>query len=57
MAAIAGRVVLGLLVAVLLGGAVLVLLAYYGDFSFDIEAVLVAVLGAAVVVFLWTRWR
>ena len=57
MAAIAGRVLLGLLVAVLLGGAVLVLLAYYGDFTFDIEAVLVAVLAAGVVVFLWTRWR
>ena len=56
-AAIAGRVLLGLLVAVLLGGAVLVLLAYYGDFTFDIEAVLVAVLAAGVVVFLWTRWR
>ena len=56
VAAIAGRVLLGLLVAVLLGGAVLVLLAYYGDFTFDIEAVLLAVLAAGVVVFLWTRW-
>ena len=57
VAAIAGRVLLGLLVAVLLGGAVLVLLAYYADLTFDIEAVLIAVLAAGAVVFLWTRWR
>ena len=57
VAAIAGRVLLGLLVAVLLGGAVLVLLAYYADLSFDIEAIFIAVLAAGVVVFLWTRWR
>jgi len=57
VAAIAGRVLLGLLVAVLLGGAVLVLLAFYADVSFDIEAVVIAILAAGVVVFLWTRWR
>ena len=57
VAAIAGRVLLGILVAVLLGGAVLVLLAYYADVSFDIEAVVIAILAAGVVVFLWTRWR
>ena len=57
VAAIAGRVLLGILVAVLLGGAVLLLLAYYADVSFDIEAVAIAVLIAGVVVFLWTRWR
>ncbi len=57
VAAIAGRVLLGVLAAVLLGGAVLVLLAYYGDVSFDVEAVVIAILAAGVVVFLWTRWR
>ena len=57
VAAIAGRVLLGLLAAVVLGGAVLVLLAYYGDVSFDIEAVVIAILVAGLVVFLWTRWR
>jgi hypothetical protein len=57
VAAVAGRVLLGVLVAVLLGGAVLVLLAFYADLSFDIEAVVIAVLAAGVVVFLWTRWR
>ena len=57
VAAIAGRVLLGFLVAVLLGVAALVLLAYYADLSFDIEAIVIAVLAAGVVVFLWTRWR
>ena len=57
VAAIAGRVLLGVLAAVVLGGAVLLLLAYYGDVSFDIEAVVIAILLAGVVVFLWTRWR
>ena len=57
VAAIAGRVLLGVLAAVVLGGAVLLLLAYYGDVSFDIEAVVIAILVAGVVVFLWTRWR
>ena len=57
MAAIAGRVLLGILVAVLLGAAVLLLLAYYGDVKFDIEAVVVVILIAGLVVFLWTRWR
>ena len=57
VAALAGRVLLGILAAVLLGGAVLVLLAYYADVSFDIEAVVVAILIAGVLVFLWTRWR
>src|SRR5262245_16687959 len=54
VAAIAGRVLLGILVAVLLGGAVLLLLAYYADVSFDIEAVAVAILIAGLLVFLWT---
>ena len=57
VAAIVGRVLLGVLVAVLLGGAVLVLLAFYTDVSFDVEAVVIAILAAGVVVFLWTRWR
>ena len=57
VAAIAGRVLLGILVAVLLGAAVLLLLAYYGDVKFDIEAVVVVILIAGLVVFLWTRWR
>ena len=57
VAAITGRILLGVLVAVLLGGAVLVLLAFYADVSFDVEAVAIAVLAAGVVVFLWTRWR
>jgi len=57
VAAIAGRLLLGILAAVLLGGAVLLLLAYYADASFDIEAVAIAILVAGVVVFLWTRWR
>jgi uncharacterized membrane protein YeaQ/YmgE (transglycosylase-associated protein family) len=54
---IAGRVLLGLVVAVLLAGAVLVILAFYADASFDVEAVVLAILGAAALVFLWTRWR
>ena len=57
MAAIAGRVLLGILAAVLLGGAVLLLLAYYADVTFDIEAVVIAILIAGLLVFLWTRWR
>lgn len=57
VAAIAGRVLLGVLAAVLLGGAVLVLLAFYADLSFDVEAVIVAIVVAGVAVFLWTRWR
>ena len=57
MAAIAGRVLLGIVAAVLLGGAVLLLLAYYADVKFDIEAVVIAFLVAGVLVFLWTRWR
>ena len=57
VAAIAARVLLGVVGAVLLGGAVLVLLAYYADVSFDIEAVVVAIVIAGLVVFLWTRWR
>jgi hypothetical protein len=57
VASIAGRVLLGVVAAVLLGGAVLLLLAYYGDFSFDIEAVLIAIVVAGVGVFFWTRWR
>lgn len=57
VAGIAGRVVLGIIAAVVLAAAVLVLLAYYGDFHFDIEGIVVALLGAGVLVFLWTRWR
>ena len=54
---IAGRVLLGLFVAVVLAGAVLVILAFYADLSFDVEAAGLAILGAAAVVYLWTRWR
>ena len=57
VAAIAGRVLLGIVAAVLLGGAVLLLLAYYADVKFDIEAVVIAFLVAGLLVFLWTRWR
>jgi hypothetical protein len=57
VAAIAGRVLLGILAAVLLGAVVLLLLAYYADFSFDLEELVIAVLAAGLVVFLWTRWR
>jgi hypothetical protein len=57
VAAIAGRVLLGILAAVFIGGAALILLAYYGDFEFDIEAVVIALLAAGVLVLLWSRWR
>lgn len=53
----AGRWLLGFVVAVLVAGAVLVLLAYYGDMAFDVEAVALAIAGAGVLVYLWTRWR
>jgi hypothetical protein len=54
---VAWRILVGFVVAVLLAGAVLVILAYYADLKFDVEAVALAILGAGVVVFLWTRWR
>lgn len=54
---VVARVLAGLVVAVLLAAAVLVILAYYGDLSFDVEAVVIAILAAAILVFLWTRWR
>ena len=54
---IAWRILLGFVVAVVLAGAVLVILAYYADMKFDVEAVALAILGAGVLVFLWTRWR
>ena len=57
VARIAGRVLLGLLAAVLLAGAVLVILAFYAEATFDVEAVTIAILGAALLVFLWARWR
>ena len=57
VAGIAGRVLLRIAAAVVLGGAVLVLLAYYGGFHFDVTAIVMALLGAGVLVFLWTRWR
>ena len=57
IAGIAGRVLLGLVIAVLLAGAVLVILAFYADASFDVEAVGLAIVAMAVLVFLWTRWR
>ena len=56
-AAVAGRVLLGIVVAALLGAVVLLVLAYYVDLSFGLEALLVAFVAAGVVVFLWTRWR
>jgi uncharacterized membrane protein YeaQ/YmgE (transglycosylase-associated protein family) len=57
VAAIVGRALLGVVVAVLLASAILLLLAYYADFSFNLQALVIAVLAAGVVVFLWTRWR
>jgi hypothetical protein len=54
---VAWRILLGFVVAVLIAGAVLVILAYYADLTFDVEAVALAILGAGVLVFLWTRWR
>jgi hypothetical protein len=54
---VAWRILLGFVVAVLIAGAVLVILAYYADLKFDVEAVALAILGAGVLVFLWTRWR
>ncbi|MFM8304499.1 MAG: hypothetical protein ACKOA9_09410 [Actinomycetota bacterium] len=57
VAGVAGRWLLGFVVAVLVAGAVLVLLAYYGDMAFDVEAVALAIAGAGVLVYLWTRWR
>ena len=54
---VAGRVLLGLLVAVVLAGAVLVILAFYADMTFDVEEVILAIAAAGVLVFLWTRWR
>jgi hypothetical protein len=56
-AAVAGRVLLGIVVAALLGAVVLLVLAYYVDLSLGLEALLVAFVAAGVVVFLWTRWR
>ena len=57
VAAIAGRVLLGLLVAVLLGGAVLVLLAYYADFHSTSKPSSWRYWRRGSSVFLWTRWR
>jgi len=57
IAAVAGRVLLGLVVAILVAGAVLAILAYYADMAFDVEAVVIAVVAAGVLVYLWTRWR
>jgi uncharacterized membrane protein YeaQ/YmgE (transglycosylase-associated protein family) len=57
VAGIVGRILLGFVVAVLLAAAVLVLLAYYADLKFDVKEVVLAIVGAGVVVFLWTRWR
>ena len=57
IAAVAGRVLLGLVVAVLVAGAVLAILAYYADMAFDVEAVVIAIVAAGVLVYLWTRWR
>jgi hypothetical protein len=54
---VAWRILLGFVVAVLIAGAVLVILAYYADLEFDVEAAALAILGAGVLVFLWTRWR
>ena len=56
-AGIAGRVLLGVLAAMVLAGVILVLLAYYTDLTFDIEAIVVTIVLAGVVVFFWTRWR
>ena len=57
IAAVAGRVLLGLVVAILVAGAVLAILAYYADMAFDVEAVVIAIVAAGVLVYLWTRWR
>jgi hypothetical protein len=54
---IGGRILAGVAASAVLGGAVLVAIAYYAGVSFDVEAVGLAMLGAGVVVYLWTRWR
>lgn len=57
IAGIAGRVLLGVVAAVLIAGAVLVILAYYADLTFDVEEVGIGIVAAGVLVYLWTRWR
>lgn len=52
-----GRILLGVVAAVAVAGAALVVLAYYGDVTFDIEAVVIAVVAAGILVYLWVRWR
>ena len=54
---VAWRILLGFVVAVVLAGAVLVILAYYADMTFDVEAVALAIVGAGAIVFAWYRWR
>jgi uncharacterized membrane protein YeaQ/YmgE (transglycosylase-associated protein family) len=54
---VAWRILLGFVVAVLIAGAVLVILAYYADLKFDVKEVILAIVGAGVLVFAWTRWH
>lgn len=56
-AGIVGRVLLGLIVAVLVAGAVTAILAYYADMTFDVEGAVIAIVAAGILVYLWTRWR
>ena len=54
---IAWRILLGFVVAVVIAAAVLVILAYYADLKFDVKEVVLAIVGAGVLVFAWTRWH
>lgn len=55
--AVIGKVLLGLLVAVVLAGAVLAILAFYTDMTFGVGEAAIAIAVAGLLVFLWTRWR
>lgn len=52
-----GKVLLGLLVAVVLAGAFLSILAFYTDLTFGVGEAAIAIAVAGLLVFLWTRWR
>jgi len=54
---VTGHALLGVLVALILGAAVLVVLAFYAGLEFGLVEVVVAVLVAGGIVALWTRWR
>jgi hypothetical protein len=57
IAGVAARIFVGLLGTLLVGGGALLLLAYYGNLTFDVEGVAIALVAAGLLVFLWTRWR